>query len=95
VGMGALRTLEPGVVEVKRMFVRPEYRARGLGSGIVDRLLVEARQTLGAETIRLDTCRFMVEAQRLYESRGFSERDPYPGTEIPEPLQKYWKFYES
>ena len=95
VGMGALRTLEPGVVEVKRMFLRPDYRAQGLGSALMDGLLAEARDTLSAETIRLDSCRFMIEAQRLYRSRGFAERDPYPGTEIPEPLQKFWRFYEN
>ena len=34
------------------------------------------------------------DAQRLYESRGFVERPPYEGTEIPPELQQYWKFYE-
>jgi hypothetical protein len=44
--------------------------------------------------VRLDTCEFMTDAQRLYRSRGFVERDPYEGTEIPERLRTYWLFFE-
>lgn len=94
IGLGALRTLTPGTVEVKRMYVAPLGRGRRLGSRLLDRLLLEARQNFQAETVRLDTCRFMADAQRLYGSRGFVERSPYAGTEIPEHLQKYWRFYE-
>jgi GNAT superfamily N-acetyltransferase len=94
IGMGALRTLEPGIVEVKRMYLRPEYQGRRIGSAMLDRLLAEAVGTLGAHTLRLDSCRFMLDAQRLYESRGFKERDPYRGTEIPPELQRHWRFYE-
>jgi hypothetical protein len=36
----------------------------------------------------------MAEAQRLYRSRGFVERPPYEGTEIPQHLQKHWLFFE-
>src|SRR5205085_1566974 len=59
----------------------------------LDRLIEEAR-AMNARVLRLDTCRFMTDAQRLYESRGFVERPPYEGTEIPPELQQYWKFYE-
>ena len=94
VGMGALRTLEQGVAEVKRMYLKPAYQGRGWGSLLLERLTEQARDTLGAATVRLDTCRFMVESQRLYERRGFTERTPYEGTEIPGELQRYWRFYE-
>ena len=94
VGVAALRTLRPGVVEVKRMYVAPQWQGRRLGSAILDRLLHEARNSLHANTIRLDTCRFMTDAQRLYLSRGFVERSPYEGTEIPPHLQQYWRFFE-
>ena len=93
VGVAGLRTLEPGVVEVKRMYVVPECRGFRVGSRLLDRLLDEAR-SLGAATVRLDTARFMADAQRLYRSRGFAERTPYPGTEIPPHLQQYWIFFE-
>jgi len=49
---------------------------------------------MGATTILLDTCRFMTDAQRLYRSRGFVERSPYEGTEIPPRLQDLWIFFE-
>ena len=93
-GVGALRQLDQGVVEVKRMYVHPDYRDRHLGSGVLDVLLTEAAATFQAKTVRLDTCRFMLSAQRLYRSRGFRERPPYEGTEIPVRLQQYWMFFE-
>jgi len=92
-GVGALRMLGPGVAEVKRMYVAPQWRARHLGSALLDRLLAAAGER-GATIVRLDTVRFMAEAQRLYRSRGFVERPPYEGTEIPQHLQKHWLFFE-
>ena len=94
IGVAALRTLAPGTAEVKRMYVSPRGRGLGLGSALLDRLLAEARDSLHAKLIRLDTCRFMTEAQKLYASRGFIEREPYEGTEIPAHLQQYWRFFE-
>ena len=94
IGVAALRTLGTDVVEVKRMYVVPQWRAHRLGSALLDRLLLEARETFQAKTVRLDTCRFMTQAQRLYQDRGFVERSPYEGTEIPEAFQKYWRFFE-
>ena len=94
VGVGALRTLAPGVAEVKRMYVAPQWRGRRLGSAILDRLIDEARDSLAAKIVRLDTVRFMKDAQYLYGSRGFVERSPYEGTEIPPQLQEYWRFFE-
>jgi GNAT superfamily N-acetyltransferase len=94
IGMGALRLLEPGIAEVKRMYIQPHLQGYGLGARLLDALLDMARQRLDAKTIRLDTCRFMIGAQRLYESRGFLERAPYQGTEIPDNLRRYWRFYE-
>jgi GNAT superfamily N-acetyltransferase len=93
VGVAGLRTLEPGIVEVKRMYVVPECRGQRVGSRLLDRLLDEA-QHMQARTVRLDTVRFMADAQRLYRSRGFVERSPYVGTEIPPHLQQYWIFFE-
>jgi N-acetylglutamate synthase-like GNAT family acetyltransferase len=93
VGVGAIRMLAPEVAEVKRMYVAPNWRERHIGSTILDRLLEEA-QKIGATTVLLDTCRFMSDAQRLYRSRGFVERSPYEGTEIPPRLQHLWIFFE-
>jgi GNAT superfamily N-acetyltransferase len=92
-GVGALRMLGPDVAEIKRMYVDPRWRDRHVGSAILDQLLDEAG-TRGARIVRLDTCRFMTAAQGLYRSRGFLERPPYEGTEIPERLQQHWIFFE-
>ena len=93
VGVGAIRTLRSGIAEVKRMYVEPGCRDRHVGSAILDRLLDEACE-MGAPIVLLDTCRFMTEAHRLYRSRGFVERSPYEGTEIPARLQHLWTFFE-
>ena len=92
-GIGALRQLSDTVAEVKRMYVVPGFRGSHIGSAILDRLIDSAR-AMGATTLRLDTCRFMSDAQRLYRSRGFGERGPYEGTEIPPALQPHWVFFE-
>ena len=93
IGVGAIRGLNTDIAEVKRMYVDPAARGLHAGAAVLDRLLSEARHA-GPKTLRLDTCEFMTDAQRLYRSRGFTERSPYEGTEIPEHLQKYWLFFE-
>ena len=93
IGVGALRRHGSAVAEVKRMYVAPEARGEHVASAMLDRLIAEAGG-MGAQVLRLDTCRFMTEAQRLYGSRGFVERGPYPETEIPPPIQQHWRFFE-
>ncbi|MGW2094302.1 GNAT family N-acetyltransferase [Promicromonospora sukumoe] len=93
-GVAALRVQDGGVVEIKRMFVRPGHRGTHLGSEMLDWLLERSRDDLGAHIVRLDSNRFMGDAHRLYESRGFVERTPYAGSEIPAELQHLWRFYE-
>ena len=93
VGVVAIRTLKGGVLEIKRMYVRPAWRGAHVGSALIDCALREA-SAMGAVKVRLDTNRFMTDAQRLYRSRGFSERAPYEETEIPSEFQKYWLFFE-
>jgi GNAT superfamily N-acetyltransferase len=70
VGSAALRDLGNGVVELKRMYVRPEARGRGLGKELLGLALDWAR-TQGQHTVRLDTSERMLAAQRLYEAHGF------------------------
>jgi GNAT superfamily N-acetyltransferase len=78
----ARRRLSDDVAEVKRMYVVPSFRGRHISSAILDRLIAEAR-AMGAATLRLDTCKFMSDAQRLYHSQGFAERSRHEGSEIP------------
>jgi GNAT superfamily N-acetyltransferase len=93
VGGVGMRTLSDGVVEIKRMYVRPAWRGAHVGSTLLDCILREAT-SMGAAKVRLDTVRFMTDAQTLYRSRGFSERPPYAGTEIPHDDQAHWLFFE-
>jgi len=80
VGMGELRRLEEGVGEIRRMFIRPEYRGRGYGREIMSKLFEKARG-LGYYTIRLSTVNFLEASVHIYRSAGFVERDRYQGAE--------------
>jgi GNAT superfamily N-acetyltransferase len=71
-GCGALRSLEPGVGEVKRMFVLPEFRGRGIARHMLSALESTARE-LGYSTLRLETGTRQPEAIGLYTSAGYRE----------------------
>jgi putative acetyltransferase len=73
--------------EVKRMFVRPIHRGRGLGKAMLNRL-AEYAQGKGAKVLRLETGIYEVEAIGLYESWGFSRRTPF-GEYVEDPLSVY------
>jgi GNAT superfamily N-acetyltransferase len=92
-GIACLKDLTPGIGEIKRMYVRPEFRQRGLGRLLIDQLLAEALQ-IGYDRIRLDSTRFMQEAHTLYRTTGFHEIEAYEGSEIPQEFQNHWIFME-
>jgi ribosomal protein S18 acetylase RimI-like enzyme len=72
VGMGGLLRISPGVGEIKRMRVRPDFQRRGLGRLILGEL--ESRAVaLGFREIRLDTTSGQLGARRLYESAGYEQ----------------------
>jgi putative acetyltransferase len=76
VGTAAVRRLEPGVAELKRMWLSPAHRGRGLARRLMDRVLEEARR-LGGRVLRLDSERRLEAAVRLYRSYGFEEIGDY------------------
>ncbi|MFI5386699.1 MAG: GNAT family N-acetyltransferase [Fimbriimonadales bacterium] len=76
IACGALRDLGDGVCEIKRIYVRPEARRRGLARTISNRLLDFGRET-GYRTVKLDTLRRLTGAIELYEQLGFRFIEPY------------------
>jgi putative acetyltransferase len=77
VGCIALKPIEEGVCEMKRLFVRPEARGTGLGRKLVDEVIRFARKSDIYKTMKLDTLSKLKEAISLYRSYGFVETTPY------------------
>ena len=67
---------EPGRCELKRLYVRPAFRGRGLGRGLTDRIIAAARES-GYQEMLLDTLPFLQSAQRIYRAAGFREIEKY------------------
>lgn len=72
-GCVGLQTCASGVIEVKRLYVRPAYRGRGVGRRLVEAAVSVARE-MGGSTLCLRTLPTMVVARRLYHSMGFVSR---------------------
>lgn len=71
-----VRQFSDEVGEIKRLYVAPAARGRGLGRVLVERIIAEARK-LGYRSLLLDTLPFMKEAQSLYLSMGFKATTAY------------------
>jgi putative acetyltransferase len=84
-GCGGIRKIGEGTCELKRMYVRPEFRGRKLGRQLALLLIDKARE-IGYRTMRLDTIGTMKEAIGLYHALGFRDIAPYYNNPIPEAL---------
>jgi ribosomal protein S18 acetylase RimI-like enzyme len=75
-GCAALRRIDGGTCEMKRLYVRSRYRGKGIGRRLAETIVDDAR-ALGFRSMKLDTVYSMVEAIHLYRSMGFTETAPY------------------
>ncbi len=73
---GGLRRLTEGVAEIKRMYVRPSARSRGVAAALLV-ALEDAARARGYRVARLDTGPKQVHAQRLYRAAGYEDVPPY------------------
>lgn len=82
-GVIALRALdEAGLCEMKRLFVRPEFRSHGIGRVLAERLIGEAAE-IGYTRMRLDTVPGRMDrAIAMYRELGFRETVPYYSTPV-------------
>ena len=83
IGCVGLRPLEPGICEMKRLWIEPGFAGAGIGRRLAE-TVIQAARDIGYEKMRLDTLpERMPAAQNLYRSLGFREISPYYDNPLP------------
>jgi GNAT superfamily N-acetyltransferase len=82
VGCGGLRRFTDAACEMKRVYVVPTHRGKGIGRAVTAALIAQARQA-GYKTMLLDTLPTMAAAQHVYFALGFTPTDSYRHNPVP------------
>lgn len=81
-GCVSLRKLDNKTCEMKRLFVRPLFRGKGIGAALVDRMISDARE-IGYRYMKLDTLPMLTTAIHMYRKLGFYEIPRYNDSPLP------------
>jgi GNAT superfamily N-acetyltransferase len=92
-GMGGLKRINTQIAEIKRMYVKPDFRGNDLGNKIINKLIETAKE-FGYSKLRLDTGPISTIAHKVYKSAGFYEIEEYPEAEVPPIVRFDWFFME-
>ncbi len=84
----AVRKIDEGVAELKRMYVKPDFQRMGIGENLL-KLSISFANENGYKTIKLDTLNTMTPAMNLYAKHGFVETEAYYFN--PEPTAVYFE----
>jgi putative acetyltransferase len=82
VGTAAFRRLNDRACEAKRLYVRPEFRERGIAKALLRELIDQARRA-GYRDMFGDTLKSMTPALKMYQDIGFTEIGPYSSNPTP------------
>ena len=90
-GTISLRKIRRNCGEIKRMYVRPQFRGGKIGTLMIDEVIKVSKNN-GYSDLYLDTAQFMSSAVSLYKKFGFQETQPYPESVNPEGYWDKWIF---
>ena len=90
-GTISLRKIRRNCGEIKRMYVRPQFRGKKIGTLMIDEVIKVSKNN-GYSDLYLDTAQFMSSAVSLYKKFGFHETEPYPESLNPEGYWEKWIF---
>lgn len=93
VAMACLKGIRENTCEIKRMYVRPNYRGMKIGRRLLEQLILSAKD-LGYSNIFLDSAQFMREAHTLYRSAGFIDIHIYPETEMVDDFEEHMVYMQ-
>lgn len=92
-GVGGLRPLSEDAWEVKRIYVKPDYRGRGIGKRLLETLISTSQQH-NVSFLRLDSAKFLTSAHKLFYALGFENIERYAGAESPTEFTDYFLYME-